>query len=292
MDCTVTKDIPSLPTRRDDAHKGDVGRIAVVGGCAGELMMVGAPSLCANAAYRAGAGLVQLLVPEPIRGAAAICAPCATVRTLPVDANTLLNALSEFKADVLAIGPGLGDSLTPDCILECMNGFPGAVVADADALNRLSQLGEFSVSRPERILLTPHAGEMERLLNGIGLELELDRSPSTRRDAAITFVDAIGCTVILKGRGTVVASPRRYYINETGNAGMATGGTGDILTGVIAGLVGQKMDPFDAAVLGVYLHGLAGDFTAEELGRHSLTALDLLEYLPEAFAEHATGHSD
>jgi NAD(P)H-hydrate epimerase len=91
---------------------------------------------------------------------------------------------------------------------------------------------------------------------------------------------------VLKGRGTVVTNAERLYVNETGNAGMATGGTGDVLTGVIAALIGQNMDPYEAAILGVYLHGLAGDFAAEELGRWSMTALDLVEYLPEAFSEY------
>jgi NAD(P)H-hydrate epimerase len=105
-------------------------------------------------------------------------------------------------------------------------------------------------------------------------------------------VEATGCTVVLKGHGTVVTNGDRIYTNETGNSGMATGGTGDVLTGVIAGLIAQHMDPFEASILGVYLHGLAGDFAAEELGRHAMTALDVLDYLPEAFVEHEAAFSN
>jgi NAD(P)H-hydrate epimerase len=97
---------------------------------------------------------------------------------------------------------------------------------------------------------------------------------------------------VLKGRGTIVTNGQRLYLNETGNAGMATGGTGDVLTGVIAALIGQRLEPFEAAILGVYLHGLAGDFASEELGRWSMTAMDLVEYLPEAFSEHELSGSE
>ena len=141
-------------------------------------------------------------------------------------------------------------------------------------------------ANPQRVVLTPHAGELHRLLEARGRSRSVDRSAASRRDAACALVEAYGCCVALKGLGTIVTNGKRMYINETGNAGMATGGAGDVLTGVIAALIGQQLEPFEAAILGVYLHGLAGDFASEALGRLSMTAMDLVEYLPEAFSEH------
>ena len=282
----VTQEIASAPSRTDDAHKGDVGRVAVIGGCAGEVMMVGAPSLAAAAALRGGAGLVQLFVPDRIREAVGVITPCATVRRLPNDAGGIVAALAAFEADVVAMGPGLGDSLAPDMVAGVIAGFAGPMVLDADALNLLASIPSFDIPNPARIVLTPHTGEAKRLLASRRMDKNIESGAPSRRVAACTLAELFGTSVVLKGRGTIVTNGERIYTNHTGNAGMATGGTGDVLTGLIAALIGQRMQPFEAAILGVYLHGLAGDFAAEELGRLSLTALDLIDYLPEAFAEH------
>lgn len=291
-DVVITREIAALPERDESAHKGDVGRIAVIGGCSSEVVMVGAPALAANAAFRTGAGLVQMLVPEAVRTSVAVLAPCATSRTLPLDADALLEAVSEFHADVVAVGPGLGDSLTPEVLVSFLSRFAGPVVIDADGLNLLAAAKPCSFPEPARIVMTPHPGELRRLLAARGADPSTDESPASRRDAACTLASAYACTAVLKGRGTVVTNAARLYVNETGNAGMATGGTGDVLTGVIAALIGQHMEPFEAAILGVYLHGLAGDFAAEELGRWSMTAMDLVEYLPEAFSEYGMSFSE
>ena len=140
--------------------------------------------------------------------------------------------------------------------------------------------------------MTPHPGEMRRLLASVKSEIKLENTSTSRREAACALADVFDCCVVLKGRGTMVTNGQRLYLNETGNAGMATGGVGDVLTGVIAALIGQGIEPFEAAILGVYLHGLAGDFAAEELGRYALTAMDLIEYLPEAFGEHEMSTAD
>jgi NAD(P)H-hydrate epimerase len=282
----ITREIAPIPERRDDAHKGDVGRIVIIGGCCGDVVMVGAPALAANAAFRSGSGLAQMLVPEAIRTAVAILAPCATIRTLPTDTDGLLQAVADFRGDVVALGPGLGDSLAPAVIAEFLARFPGPIVVDADGLNRLAEVPPFTIPNPQRVTLTPHAGELQRLLAARGQDRPIDRSSTARRAAACALVEAYGCLVVLKGRGTIVTNGQRLYVNGTGNAGMATGGAGDVLTGVIAALIGQHIEPFEAAILGVYLHGLAGDFASEELGRCSMTAVDLVEYLPEAFGEH------
>lgn len=291
-DVTITREIAPIPGRGDDAHKGDVGRLVIIGGCANEVAMVGAPALAANAAFRSGTGLVQLLVPEAIRTATAVLAPCATTRTLPTDADSLARAVGDFHADVVALGPGLGDSLTPSVVIDFLAQCPLPAVIDADGLNRIAEAPTFNIPDAKRIVMTPHGGEMRRLLAARGRDLTVDRTSALRRAAACALVEAYGCVAVLKGRGTIVTNGERLYVNETGNAGMATGGAGDVLTGMIAGLIGQGMDPFEGAILGVYLHGLAGDFASEELGRWSMTAMDLVEYLPEAFCEHDLSASE
>ncbi len=288
----VTHEIAAAPMRRDDAHKGEVGRIVVLGGCVGETMMVGAPALAANAALRSGAGLVQILAPESIRASIGVLAPCATLRALPVNVESLLDAIEAFAADVIALGPGLGDSLTPDVVAALLSAFRGAIVVDADGLNLLAAGPRSDIPNARRIVLTPHVGEARRLLAARGVDRAIDASAPSRRAAACALVETYGCTVVLKGRGTVVTNGERLYVNQTGNAGMATGGTGDVLTGVIAALMGQRMEALEAAILGVYLHGLAGDYAAEELGRWSMTALDVIDYLPEAFCEHGLAEAE
>jgi hydroxyethylthiazole kinase-like uncharacterized protein yjeF len=285
-DVIITREIAHLPTRRDDAHKGEVGRIAVIGGCDGDVLMIGAVALAVNGALRSGSGLVQAIVPELLRTTLAGLAPCATTRTLPTDADRLLDAVEQFQADVVALGPGLGASLEPGVILEFLGRFSGAVVVDADGLNQLARVPGVKVSNPERTVLTPHPGELKRLLAAHQLTPPSGDTATAKRDSALMLCEAVGGTVVLKGRGTVVTDGHRLFVNETGNSGMATGGAGDVLTGVIAGLLGQGMSPLEASILGVFLHGLAGDFAAEELGRLSMTAMDIIDFLPEAFSEH------
>lgn len=286
LDPVITREIPAIPERKEDAHKGDVGRLTVIGGCAGEVLMVGACAMTANAAFRSGAGLVQMVVPEPLRASAAVLASCATTCTLPDNADGLLKAVEAFHTDVVALGPGLGDSLSSSVVVEFLTRFDKYVVVDADGLNRIAEAKVFSIPDPGRIVMTPHPGEMRRLLASRGVDALVDNTPVSRRRAASALAEAFGCIAILKGRGTVVTNGERLYVNETGNAGMASGGAGDVLTGILAALIGQGMEPFEASILGVYLHGLAGDFASEELGRLSMTAADLIEYLPEAFCEH------
>lgn len=283
-----TREIQQPPARADDAHKGDVGRVAIIGGCDSITTMIGAPALAAGGALRTGAGLVQILVPRSIQLAVATLAPCATSRTMPGDPVALARAVAEFSADAVAFGVGLGDSLTPLALEELLAEFDGPVVIDADGLTLLGRIGPARVRDPQRIVITPHPGEMRGLLRARSVDLALDRTPESRRAVAIAAADAYRCTVLLKGRGTVITDGARLAVNETGNSGMATGGTGDVLTGVIAALLAQKMPPIEAAILGAHVHGLAGDFAAEEKGRTSLTASDVVEFLPEAFQELET----
>lgn len=288
LDPIVTREIASFPKRSLDAHKGDVGRIMIVGGCAGEVTMVGAPALAANAALRCGAGLVAVVVPDEIQAAVLALAPCATARRLNPEPTALAQIIRAFGADVLAVGPGLGDSLTASTLAHLLTSFTGPIVVDADGLNLLASAPPFEMADPARVVLTPHPGEAARLLAGRGITSTTvgDKSPQARRRTALDLVGAYGCAVVLKGRGTVVANRERVYVNESGNAGMASAGTGDVLTGMIAALLGQRMDTLEAAILGTHLHGLAGDFAAEEFGRVALIATDLIEFLPEAIADH------
>jgi len=282
----LTREIATLPERESGAHKGDVGRLCLIGGSCNEQLMIGAVALATNAALRSGIGLVQMLVPEEIRTAVTMLAPCAVCRTLPTTSEDLLRVAGEFRANVAAIGPGLGRSLEPETVAAFTARFSGPVVVDADGLNQLAALDDPGTYAIDRVVLTPHPGEAARLLKAKKLPVPEAQNAAARRAMAIALNHAYGGTVVLKGSGTIVTNGKRIYVNETGNAGMATGGAGDVLTGMIAALIGQGMEVFEAAILGAYLHGLAGDFAAGELGRWSLTALDLIEFLPEAFCEY------
>ncbi|MCP4593477.1 MAG: NAD(P)H-hydrate dehydratase [bacterium] len=274
-------DIPSLPQRAHDVHKGEVGRIMIVGGRLNEIGMIGAPALAANAALRTGAGLAQIVTTPAAQSAVARLSPCSTSRRFSPEGPPLSAIALEFEADVVAVGPGLDPSIDADAILELLNDYSGSIVLDADALNTIAAAGRWEASWPEQVILTPHPGELRRLVKGLGITTDVENREQAASDVALHTKAA----VVLKGSGTVVSDGERMYVNHTGNSGMATGGAGDVLTGVIAGLLGQQMSRIDAAVLGVYLHGLAGDIGAEDLGQLSLIAWDLLDFLPEAILE-------
>lgn len=281
-------EIPKLPNRAIDAHKGDVGRVLVVGGSLGKRGMIGAPALVANAALRSGAGLVQIATESTAQGYVGVLSPCSTTRPLALGADDITALAVEFGADVVAIGPGLGDTVSGAEVEALLQGFSGGIVADADALNALATKGKWSARWPHNVVITPHPGEMRRLLDGWGITTDV----SKRQQAALALAAETGVTVVLKGAGTIVTNNEEIYINQTGNAGMATAGAGDVLTGVIAALIGQQITAFSAAVLGVHVHGLAGDGAAEQLGRISLMATDLIEYLPDAFGDLEHGEMD
>ncbi len=286
---TVTA-LPQLPERPRDAHKGMFGRVLAVGGSAA---MAGSVALVANAAYRSGAGLVRIFCPasaQPIAIGQAICATSAPAAET-ADGHFSLVARYQLleqaaQHDVIAMGPGMGRSgacerLVYTAIVEAET----ALVLDADGLNNLAGLGR--IDRVAGLLvITPHPGEANRLLAAFGLNVELSHEPKARRAAAEALAHHLDCICVLKGAGTVVAGGGQVYVNDVDNPGMATGGTGDVLTGVIAALLGQGFSAFDAAVLGVHLHGMAGEIAAERFGQYSMIASDLLETLGEAFRRH------
>ncbi|MEO6195989.1 MAG: NAD(P)H-hydrate dehydratase [Thermoanaerobaculia bacterium] len=273
-----------LPARDAGAHKGDFGHALIVAGSPGK---AGACILAARAAVRAGAGLVTAAVPESILQTVELGSIESMTLPLPAGAS---GHLAERAADVvleaaegkavLALGPGLGtEPFTVAAIrriaLEC----PLPLVLDADGLNAFEgKAGDLAARRAETIL-TPHPGELGRLLGISTAQIQEDRIAAARGAAEET-----GAIVVLKGHMTLIASGTAVFVNPTGNPGMATGGTGDVLTGLIAGFLAQGLDALDAAVLAVYLHGLAGDLAAARLGEISLAAGDLIEILPAAFA--------
>ncbi len=286
---TIVTRIPSLPERADDAHKGDVGRVMIIGGRLDDVGMVGAPALAANAALRCGAGLVQIVTARAALPTVGLLAPCATSRALPDDPSiSLASQAVQFGADVVAIGPGLDPSIDGDRMNDLVRSFSGGIVIDADGLNLLASMGGWEAAWPHQIVLTPHPGEMRRLLDGWKIETWAD----DRQHIALRLAQTTDAVVVLKGAGTVVTDGSRLYVNQTGNSGMATAGSGDVLTGIIASFLGQQMLPFEAAVLGTYVHGLAGDIVSEEIGRLSLTATDLIEFLPDALCDVASDAGD
>jgi NAD(P)H-hydrate epimerase len=279
----ITK-IPKLKPRAKDAHKGDFGKVCII---AGSIGMSGAAALAGRAALRAGAGLVRVATPKSILPIVASIEPSFTTIPLAEDdagriaadaVNTILNLIPDN--DCIAFGPGVGISQGVSSVLQRLLEQKGLrLIIDADGLNNLSKVNDWPDRTKADVVLTPHPGEMRRLWAGLFRE----PIPADRRQQAVQFANKTKAVVVLKGAGTVVTDGVKIYINKTGNPGMATGGTGDVLTGVIAALAGQGLNNFDAAVLGVYIHGLAGDIAAKKIGQISLIATDVIESLGEAF---------
>lgn len=279
--------LPVLCPRADDAHKGDFGRVLIIAGSVG---MAGAAVLAGKAAVRSGAGLVRVATAGSALATVAAGEPCYTTMGLDEDQEgrisdrgqqKLLDAAQE--CDIIAIGPGLGVSPMLQALIKTLIGMDGfRMVIDGDGLNNLGRLGDWPGHVRADVVLTPHPGEMNRLWRRLFDEPVPDRNAQAGRLARRARV-----TVALKGKDTAVSDGGRQYVNTTGNPGMATGGSGDVLTGIIAALMGQKLSSFDATVLGVYVHGLAGDMAAEDLGQISITAADIIDYLPEAFKKVA-----
>jgi len=278
---TVTS-LSTLPPRAPDANKGQFGRILIVAGSRG---MSGAAVLCGSAALRAGAGLVRVATPAEIQPIVAAGNPCYTTAALPQDTEGRLALASQapltslFEGqDVAAIGPGLGQSDELRRLLpSLLAAFSKPMVIDADALNAFVGQTDLLRAKEAPRIITPHPGEFARLL-----QTDIKTVQARRRELAAEFAVKQNLIVVLKGQGTIVTDGRRVYPNTTGNPGMATGGTGDILTGVIAALIGQRLPPFEAAQLGVHVHGLAGDLARDQIGEVSLIATDLLDFLPPA----------
>jgi NAD(P)H-hydrate epimerase len=253
--------------------------------------MAGAIALAGRAALLSGAGLVRLAVPDPILETVAGYYPEPTTIPCPADATGRF-AIESLKplqthaenCTAMFIGPGLGRSAELDQLVpQLLQNVSKPVVVDADALNALSAAGIDSLGFPLRqlMVLTPHAGEFARLRND-PTPPEQDRE--TRKTVAMEFARRYGVLRVLKGHETTMTDGEQWAFNPTGNPGMATGGSGDVLTGMIAALIAQNFSPiFEAVRLAVYLHGLAGDIAAQKLGEESVTATAILDAIPQAF---------
>jgi len=280
----IVETIPKLKPRAVDAHKGDFGKVCII---AGSIGMSGAAALAGRSALRAGAGLVRVATPKSILPIVASIEPSFTTIALPEDSlgrisakaiNPILEAVSEN--DVVAFGPGVGTSNALRSILETLLRQDNLrLIIDADGLNNLAGIKNWPTELKAKLILTPHPGEIKRLWSGLFRET----LPSDRQQQAAQLAQQTKTVIALKGAGTVVSDGEKVYINKTGNPGMATAGSGDVLTGVITALAGQGLNDFDAAVLGVYIHGLAGDIAAEKIGQVSLITTDIIDTLPEAF---------
>lgn len=275
--------IAAFPKRSADAHKGDCGHVLVIAGSSG---YTGAAYFASQAAALSGSGLVTLAVGKSIYPI--LAAKLTEVMVRPVietkDASPSLMAEKEIvglaeKCDCLAMGPGISrnketQTLTRNLVAKVER----QIVLDADGIHAFAGYVDALKKAKAPVILTPHPGEFGALIGKDVSEVQ-----GSRKELALAFVNQYNTILVLKGHETIVAHPDgRYYINQTGNPGMATGGTGDIVTGMIASFAGQGVEGFNAAVLGVYFHGLAGDMAAKEKGMLSLLASDLLWKLPEA----------
>ena len=268
------KNVKNIIERRNrEIHKGSCGRILIAAGSVG---MAGAAVLAARGALRSGTGLVQLHVPAEI---------FPIVQTGVLEATCLTDSLDNIdlsRYNAAAAGPGLGDSReSVEKVRILLDSFDGPLVLDADGLNIAASEDFFDLMRARggRLIITPHMGEARRLMAKDFSE------KMTRRELAEALAEKAGAVTVLKGAGTVVAAEgRKTYTNTTGNPGMATAGSGDVLTGIITSLCGQRhsdgrpIEPLEAALAGVYIHGLAGDLGAEEKGEYGLIAGDIAEY--------------
>lgn len=276
---------PARPKRPDESHKGTFGTVVVIGGSA---TMLGAPALAAGSALRMGCGLAQLAVPRDILAHCLTIEPSATGHALDgEDGEACRELLTHLGSEtVLAVGPGMGRGRIQRKWLASLLKHERPVVLDADGLNNLADLTDpmLSCNHAGPMVMTPHPGEFRRLADLHRVTAD-PTDPEQRPTAAAELAEACRAVVVLKGRHTLVTDAKQVYVNQTGNPALATAGTGDVLTGAIAGLIAQGMSSFDAAVLGVHVHGRAADRWAERVGPVGLTARTLADLLPEALME-------
>lgn len=285
--------------RRPDAHKGTFGHVLLVAGSVGK---TGAAILSAGGSLRAGSGLVTVATPAPALPMVAAGRPELMTEPLPVGGHGGLDGQAKDRAlavargkDAVVMGPGLGqDPATREFVRGFIAACEAPLVIDADGLNALAAApGSGSAGAPAlkkrsaATVVTPHPGEMARLIGS-----EAGQVQRRRLEVALEFAAQSGAVVVLKGQRTVVAGPDgRAAVNPTGNPGMATGGTGDVLSGILGALLARGLEPWVAATAAVYVHGLAGDVAARRLGQESLLAGDLIEALPEAIRSLGHAHS-
>ncbi len=271
-----------LLKRKPDTHKGDYGHILIIGGSFG---LSGAVCLCARAALRSGAGLVTVGVPKSLNSIFEIKLTEAMSLPLADKGGALsqeaFSNIESFlkKADLIVIGPGAGlGASTKRLIARIVKDIDKPMIVDADALTALASNLEVLLKRKTKtLILTPHLGEFSRLI-----KTDVSRIKKKRKELVKKFALRYNLTLVLKGNRTLVSDGQRTFENNTGNPGMATAGTGDVLSGIISGLLSQGLDQFQAAKVGVYLHGLAADIAVRDKTENCLIASDIIEYFPKA----------
>lgn len=279
--------LPPLPDRPASGHKGLFGRVLVVGG---EASMFGAAVLAATAALRAGSGLVQVAVPRAVLPHAIGITPELVGLGLDdaddsADAAALDAAVA--AADVLVVGPGMGRSDASRRRLFRLAAAEKPGVFDADALNLFSDSNSSWIKQLRGpAVLTPHPGEMARLLRSIGDDGRVPDDDAGRLRVAKRLAEAAGQVVLLKGHRTVITDGRRAHVNDTGDSTLSKAGAGDVLSGLIGSLVGQGMDVFDAAVAAAWIHGAAGELAGRQHGRRGALARDVIDAVPAAVEAH------
>lgn len=264
-----------LPERPARSNKGTFGQVAVVGGSVG---MSGAAYFAAKAAYRTGCGLVRIISPRENRAIYQTQLPEAVLSIYDNDApdeRDIKNAVCRASAIVLGVGLGTTDT-AKKLLIYTLESANCPIVIDADGLNILAADKELLRKLPKGTVITPHAGEMSRL-TGLPIAAVLDDIPSVSE----RFAEEYGVICVMKDSNTAVSDGERTMVNDSGNSGMATGGSGDVLSGIIASLLAQGTAPFEAAALGVYIHGLAGDIAAKSLSEYSVMASDIIDAIPK-----------
>ena len=274
----------AVPNRPVDANKGTMGTLLSICGSFG---MAGAAILAGKSALRCGVGLEKLVIPKSIYPIAAgsilesVFLPLSETSDGKISRTNIPRLLLEAKKST-AVLLGCGLSVCDDTkalVKSFVENCTAPMVLDADALNCIADNPGILKKRKSDIIITPHPGEMGRLCGITAKEVNADRV-----DVALSFAKKYGVITVLKGSGTIIASPNgQALLNTTGNSGMATGGSGDVLAGMTAGLLAQGKSAFDCAAAAVYLHGLAGDFAAEKLGKISMLPSDIIDYIAQAF---------
>ncbi len=274
-----------LPFRKPDGHKGDFGKLMVLAGSTG---MTGAAALAGESALRSGCGLCKVACPKTVQPVLATKMTEVMTYLLPDVAKKgalALRGLGEIRKlldqhDAVAIGPGIGTHHeTGELIRRLISTLDKPAVVDADGLNALSGHTDILKDKKAPLVLTPHPGEFRRLWDG-----EYPEEFHDRTEVARQFASTYGVILVLKGSPTIVADPNgRCFVNQSGNSGMATGGSGDVLTGIIGSFLAQGMAALDAAIAGVFIHGLAGDIAANDLTERAMIASDMTDALPEVF---------
>ncbi|MCX8034585.1 MAG: NAD(P)H-hydrate dehydratase [Thermodesulfovibrio sp.] len=275
-----------IPSRPLYSHKGTYGHVLVIAGSVGK---TGAAFMCAKSALRAGSGLVTMAMPSVLNVVFHSKVLEEMILPLPSNKKTLskraIDEIAEFineKADVVAFGPGVGINEDTEEILKFLiTNCPRPLVIDADGITLLVKNIKLLKKNKAETIITPHPGELSRMINLSVKEIERNRIEIAQKVA-----NEMNTTIVLKGVPTIISDPLgNTFINTTGNPGMATGGSGDVLTGIISSFIGQGLNAFHASVLGVYIHGLSGDIASKYKGYHGLIAGDLIEHIPQAIKE-------